>query len=182
MKITSICSVLQCLFSINAFCKYFSGDRVRTYIESDLNNDSRKYIITKTFKDAFLNINPSIFNFNYDNPKDECLKLRIIFYAAKEEKFSIPEIDPYDFIVDLINELHFELNKPVIHTVNQNPGDFNIEDEDNNNNNNKEEIIDETNEMSVISSILLLLLFSSSSILKSPAFWFTVGIIGLFNS
>ena len=155
LKITSICSVLQCLFSIKAFCNYFNGDRVKTYIENDVNNDSRKYIITKAFKDTFLNINPSLFNFNFEVAKDECLKLRIIFYAGKEKKISYPEIDLHEFIVDLLNELHYELNKPIIPTVNQNAGDFNIEDEENNNNNNNiEEIIDETNEMSVISATI----------------------------
>ena len=152
LKITSICSVLQCFFSIKAFCNYFKGERVKTYIENSEVNDNRKYLITKTFKDAFINVNPSYFN--YESAKNECLKFRIIFYANKERLISNSEIDPHDFIEALLNRLHAELNKPVIHKVNQNPGDFNIEDEENNNKNNQEVQIDETNEMSVISAAI----------------------------
>ena len=62
----------------------FTNKNFQSYI-----NDSRKYIITKEFKDTFLIINPSLFNFNFEVAKDECLKLRIIFYVGKEKKFHI---------------------------------------------------------------------------------------------
>ena len=154
LKITSVCSVLQCLFSISAFRNYFKGERVKTYIENDVNNNSRKYIITKAFKDAFISINPSFFY--YESVKSECMKFRMILYANKEGTIPKVEIDPCDFIADLLNNIHLELNKPIIHSVNKNPGDFNIdeEDEDNNNNIKEEEKIDESNEMAVISAVI----------------------------
>ena len=84
------------------------------------------------------------------------MKFRIILYANKEGTISKVDIEPHNFISDLLNNIHLELNKPIIPSVNQNPGDFNIdeEDEDNNNNNKKEEEIDESNEMAVISNVI----------------------------
>ena len=117
LKVTSICSVLQCLWSIPSFNQYFQGGRIQSYIEEDTNNEDKKYLITKAFKEAFVNINP--IKFNYESARMECLKLRIILYANQPKVLFRPEIYIDDLISDILNKLHKELNKPQGNPENQ---------------------------------------------------------------
>ena len=155
LKVTSICSTLLCLSSIPSFESYFKSDRVKTYIENDMNNNNeRKYLVTKSFKDAFINC--SVSNFIQEVAKIECLKLRIIMYANKERMASSPEIHLYDFVPNLLNKIHNELNKYV--DKSNNPGANNINNEDDEACGTvvqpNEEKIDFTNEKEVINAII----------------------------
>ena len=143
LKMTSVCSALQCFWSIPIFCQYFKGDSVKKYVED--NNQEKKYLLTKTFKDAFMNINPT--NFNFETAKLECLKFRIVLYARKESLLFSPEISLDNLIPDIINKLHNELHKPIDTSQDQGDNDINTEDY-----NNSPEKIDETNEQSVIAA------------------------------
>ena len=152
LKVTSIISALQCFSSIPTFRKYFKGNNVKTYIENDENTQNKKYLITSTFNDALNSINPT--NFNFENAKIECTKLRIILYGKKDINLSSPEIDISDIIPDIINKLHSELHKPLNKAQNSGDNDINIEDNDNDNNNNNKNPVDETNEKAVIAEAI----------------------------
>ena len=134
LNVTSICSVLQCLWSIPSFNKYFQGGKIQSYIEEDQFKEKKKYLITKFFKEAFVSINP--INFNYEQAKMECLKLRIILYANHPKILFKPEIYIDDFISDVINKLHKELNQ-----LQENPLNEEIE-----------KSINETNEQEVLNA------------------------------
>ena len=133
LKITSICTVLQCLYSIPKFNQYFKGGRIQSYIEQDENKDEKKYLITKSFKEAFLTINP--INFNYESARTECLKLRIILYAAHPKILFKPEICIEDFVSDVINKLHKELHIPLENQV------YNEQTENQINESNEQEVL-----------------------------------------
>ena len=147
LKYTSIFSLLCCLSSISKFNSYFKGNRAKTYIEKNENNDEDKFLITKIFKSAFENIYP--FNFNYELAKIGCMELRIILYVKREKINRYPEIDLYDFIENLLYYLHKELNK--YKNKNKLPGEnaINSEEEE------EEEVkVDESNEKAVLSSTI----------------------------
>ena len=141
LKMTSVCSTLQCFWSIPDFCQYFKGERVKKYVED--NNQDKKYLLTKTFKEAFMNIDPN--NFNFESARLECLKFRIVLYARKEHLLFSPEISLVNLIPDIINKLHNELHKPINKSQNQGDNDINTEED-----NRPPGKIDETNEQAVI--------------------------------
>ena len=109
LKTTSVCSALICLLSIPEMNKYFQGPSIANKIESDKTNNTEKYIITETFKDAFYKVNPN--NFNPQDARLECLKLRLILFGDKERIEQSVEIELNTFAERLILLLHKELNK-----------------------------------------------------------------------
>ena len=111
LKITSICAGLQCLWSLPSFNQYFKGGRIQTYIDQDENTENKKYITTKSFRETFVNINPT--NFNYESAKAECLKLRLLLYTSQTKILIKPEIVIDNFISDVLIKIHNELNKPI---------------------------------------------------------------------
>ena len=137
LKVTSIISFLECLSSIPSLSNYLGSEKMQTYIDSDY----KKYFITKIVKVALFYAEPT--NFISKLAKEECLKLRILLFLAKESTTRYTEIDVFDFIKELLFNLHFELNKEIKNS--QEPGNNNINLENNN-----EENIDFTNEESVI--------------------------------
>ena len=152
LKVTSISSTLHCLLDIPAIGPYFKSQRVQTYIDSDQNNENRRYIITKVFKDALLYCDPN--NFNYELFRIESLKLRILLYSTNDRTNKYTEIHLFDFISDLLTSLHKELNKEVVIDTNNNlkrANSMNFEDTIN-----KDGNIDWTNEQSVISAAITL--------------------------
>ena len=136
LKITSICSTIECLLSIPQINQYFKSDKIKEYIEEDKNNEDKKYLYTKTFKDTLLHADPT--NFDYELIKADCLKLRILLYSSKEKINSSFEINTKLFIPDLLSHLHNELNKVIKSS----------EDENNIKN------LDETNEKAVITQTM----------------------------
>ena len=68
---------------------YFKKEKIKEYIDND--KGKRNYVITKTLRDAFNFINVN--NFDYENAKIECLKLRMLFYVKEEKLRKMPEID-----------------------------------------------------------------------------------------
>jgi hypothetical protein len=137
LKITSICSTIECLLSIPQIGQYFKSNKIEKCIEEDKNNENKKYLYTKTFKDALLHADPT--KFDYELAKADCLKLRILLYSTKEKINSSIEINTKYFIPDLLFNLHKELNKD--------KGENNINKE---NDINSPENVDETNEKAVI--------------------------------
>ena len=109
LKTTSVCSALICLLSIPEMNKYFQGPSIAKKIQSDKINNTEKFIITETFKDAFYKVNPN--NFNPNDARLECLKLRVILFGDKERIEQSPEIELNTFTERLILLLHKELNK-----------------------------------------------------------------------
>ena len=109
LKTTSVCSALICLLSIPEMNKYFQGPSIAKKIQSDKINKTEKFIITETFKDAFYKVNPN--NFNPNDARLECLKLRVILFGDKERIEQSPEIELNTFTERLILLLHKELNK-----------------------------------------------------------------------
>jgi mitogen-activated protein kinase kinase 1 len=109
LKTTSVCSALICLLSIPEMNKYFQGPSIAKKIQSDKTNNTEKYVVTETFKDAFYKVNPS--NFNPLDARLECLKLRLILFGDKERLEQSPEIELNTFAERLILLLHKELNK-----------------------------------------------------------------------
>jgi hypothetical protein len=149
LKITSFLAALQCLHSIPSFSLYFNkSNKVKTIIENNENNEDKNYIITKTFQSAFSSCYP--LNFNYSSAESECLKLRIILYAAKERTINSSEISPDSIFKEILLNIHDELNKCI--KSSNNPGINNINNEDDNNNDDEEENIDFTNEKEVIAA------------------------------
>ena len=149
LKVTSICSTLQCLLSIPSIGPYFRSERVQSYIDADQNNENRKYVITKVFKDALLHSEPS--NFNFELFRIECLKLRILLYANNDNSNKYTEIPLFDFVPDLLTVLHKELNKEIINSQHPSSKSLNFES-----NINKIGNIDWTNEQSVINAAVQL--------------------------
>ena len=162
-KITSICSSLQCLSSFPLVRSYFKGSRIQSYVDNDDKNETKKYLATKTFKNALFDIEPT--NFNSDIIRVECLSLRMILFNNEERFETHTEIPISSFVSKLLIKLHSELNK-YVNNNNNIPGRNNINDEentenketmdetinDNNDNNDNNETIDEANEASVISA------------------------------
>ena len=106
-RISSIICTLHYFSNIPLFLNYFMGDKINNYIENDINNDIKKYVITKTFKEALNKINPSKFSFGLINMS--CLKLRLILYTNKERMNSKSEIEIEKLIPDLLFKIHKEL-------------------------------------------------------------------------
>ena len=156
-KITSICSSLQCLLSFPLVRSYFKGSRIQSYVDNDDKNETKKYLATKTFKNALFDIEPT--NFNSDIIRVECLSLRMILFNNKERFESHTEIPISSFVSKLLVKLHNELNKYVINNHNI-PGRNNINDEENIEDketkdktiNDDNETIDEANAASVMSA------------------------------
>ena len=149
LRVTSIGSTLQCLLSIPSIGPYFRSEKVQTYIDADQNNENRKYVITKVFKDAMLHSEPS--NYNFELFRIECLKLRILLYANNDNSNKYTEIPIFDFVPDLLTVLHKELNKEIINSQQPTSKSMNFES-----NINKIEDIDWTNEQSVINAAVQL--------------------------
>ena len=142
LKITSICSAIECFLSIPQIGEYYlKNDKIKEYIEEDKKNDNKKYIYTKTFIDTLLHADPT--NFDYELAKANCLKLRILLYSDKEKINSSSEISVTNFIPDLLFHLLQEIKSF------DNKGENKINDE---NEINCIESIDETNEKIVISN------------------------------
>lgn len=146
LNITSIFSSLQCLLSYPSIRYYFKGDRMKTYIETYKKNEKQKYLISKAFRNALFNIEPT--NFNYEMAKAECLNLRLNMFSNKERLESTREINTNIFVSKLLIRLHNELNKYIDHDL-KSPGINNINEEEEKEN---KEIIDTSNEQIVISS------------------------------
>ena len=149
LRVTSIGSTLQCLLSIPSIGPYFRSEKVQTYIDADQNNENRKYVVTKVFKDAMLHSEPS--NYNFELFRIECLKLRILLYANNDNSNKYTEIPIFDFVPDLLTVLHKELNKEIINSQQPTSKSMNFES-----NINKIEDIDWTNEQSVINAAVQL--------------------------
>jgi len=107
MRVTSILSVLNCFLAIPTLGSYFKKEKIKEYIDND--KGKRNYVITKTLRDAFNFINVN--NFDYENAKIECLKLRMLFYVKEEKLRKMPEIDVVTVIEDICNNTHKEINK-----------------------------------------------------------------------
>ena len=100
LQTTSICSTLLCFNSIVPINQYFGGDKVKNFILSDEANNTENYIITKYVKEAIDATSP--FNFNYQNARLECLKLRLTIYADKDRMESSTEVDLNNFVSQLL--------------------------------------------------------------------------------
>ena len=74
-KTTSILSVLNCFLSIPNLESYLKGEQIKELIEKDIKRD---YITTKTVKKCFECINPN--NFNYEESRNQCFRLRLLLY------------------------------------------------------------------------------------------------------
>ena len=135
LQVTSIFATLECFLSIQAIGPYFKSEKIQSYIDSDENNESKKYLITKIFKEGLFYADPN--DFNYENAKVECIKLRLVLYAKKEATSQDNEINLFDFVPDLLTHLHKELNK-----------------ETNNPSNQSEQEIDHTNEQMVLAATM----------------------------
>ena len=144
-KITSICSTLQCLLSFPSISSYFKGSKIQTYVDNDEKNENKKYLVTKSFKNALFDIGPA--NFNYEIVKIECLNLRILLFNNKERFENSTEVGINSFIAKLLVKLHNELNKSTKFD-NENPGSNNINEEEDKIN----ESIDYSDENSVLSA------------------------------
>ena len=144
-KITSICSTLQCLLSFPSISSYFKGSKIQTYVDNDEKNENKKYLVTKSFKNALFDIGPA--NFNYEIVKIECLNLRILLFNNKERFENSTEVGINSFIAKLLVKLHNELNKSTKFD-NNNPGSNNINEEEDKIN----ESIDYSDENSVLSA------------------------------
>ena len=155
LKVTSIISVLECLYSIPQISNYFKGDKVQTYTTNDPN--SKRYFITKIFRDIFFYLDPS--NFNYEEAKNKCLELRILLFTKESGTNKSTEVSVFDFIGLILENLHSELNKSVNKDENKpNPGANDLNEyylQKNNQMKEEEEVVDETNEQSVLNATML---------------------------
>ena len=109
LQTTSICSTLICFNSITPINQYFSGEKIKNFILSDEKNKTENYINTKLVKEAIDATNPK--NFDYQNARLECLKLRMSIYVDRERMESKTEVDLNNFVSQLLPLLHKELNK-----------------------------------------------------------------------
>ena len=107
LGITSILASLQCFFAIPSIGPYFSSEKIKEKIKND--EAERKYLITRIIKDAFECANPN--NYNYEQVKIQCWKIRTVFYTGKDETRKSREVDSTTIIEDICNKLHRELNK-----------------------------------------------------------------------
>lgn len=107
LRITSIISALECFMAIPNIGSYFKSEKIDNLIQND--ND-KKYMVTKIIRDSFKSIDPN--NFNYQDSKIECFKLRLVFYSKSEgmSEKSL-EVNTFTIIEDICNKLHKELNK-----------------------------------------------------------------------
>ena len=121
LKITSILATIECFLAIPKIAEYFKSEKLREIIQND---ESRKYVITKTIRDAFFKADPN--NFDYENAKLECLKLRFIFYIEQEKYRTALEIRTLKVIEDICNKLHKELN--INKSFIQMPGNNNLKE------------------------------------------------------
>jgi hypothetical protein len=134
LRVTSLISVLECLYCIPQIRNYFTGEKVQQYMSTDPN--SKKYFITKLFRDIFCYLAPN--NFNYEEVKSRCLELRVLLYTKETGTNKSTEVGVFDFIGLILENLHSELNKSK--TINQS---------------NQEDVFDETNEQSVLNAAML---------------------------
>jgi len=109
LKTTSITSTLNCILSIKELNKYFQGQSIQKRLLEDETNNTDKYLVTKTFKEALYKVSPS--SFHIENVRLECLKLRLFLYADKERVEQSSEIELYNFVGRLFEMLHKELNR-----------------------------------------------------------------------
>ena len=151
LKVTSLISVLECLYSYPEIRNYFKGNKVHSYTSND--PDSKRYFITKVFREIFFHLDPN--NFNYQEAKNTCLELRILLYTKKEGTNQSTEVGVFDFIKLILMNLHSELNKAKIKEEQQlKKGENDLNEGYMNEKKSKEIDIDESNEQSVIQSIL----------------------------
>ena len=157
LKVTSVMSVLECFYCLPQVCNYFKGDRVQTYTNND--PDSKKYFITKIFRDILFYMDYN--NFNYEEAKNKCLELRMLLFTTKGGTNKSNEVDVFDFIQLILENLHSELNKPKKKEPEKSPGENDLNEcyMDKNGQMNEsttpaETPVDETNEKSVMNSII----------------------------
>ena len=163
LEVTSIISAVECFLSIPTIGPYFTSEKMQTYIDTDLKNNERKYLITKIFKAALFHADPT--NFNYELVKIECLKLRIMLYATKERNNN--EIHLFDFIPDLLFTLHKELNKEIKKNIEPGSNDINLEE------GNNQENIDWSNEQSVLEATVKMYLEKYRSKISDQFYYLT---------
>lgn len=144
-KITSILSVIQCMHAFPKIAAYLQSEKINSYIQNDANE--RKYVVTKIVKNAFVASNTN--NFKYEDAKNQCMNLRIIFFAKKEKYRQSLEIDVSSVVEDVCNNLHRELNKSSVNNVNSSsrPGQNMLNEKYIDDNGNQ---IDEADEQKVI--------------------------------
>ena len=154
LKVTSLISVLECLYSIPQIRNYFKGDKVQTYTTNDPN--SKRYFITKIFRDIFFYLDPN--NFNYEEAKNKCLELRILLYTKESGTNKSTEVSVFDFIGLILENLHSELNKSIKKDENKpKPGGNDLNEyylQKNSGEIKEEEVVDETNEQSVLNATM----------------------------
>ena len=156
LNVTSILSVTECLFCLPNINRYFKGDKLQSYMSTDI--DNKKYIYTRIFKDILFCSDYN--NFNYEEARNKCLELRLLLFSKEQKIYQSTEIDPWDFIDFLVDKLHLELNKPK-KTENasptKNPGENDLNEryltKASNTEEKKEEPVDETNENSVLERV-----------------------------
>ena len=149
LRVTSIFATLECLNSIPQIRNYFKSEKINTYTT----NDDKKYFITKKFRDCLFYLEPS--NFDYEQAQHKCLELRMVLFTKKEGINKSTEVDVFDVVQSLLENIHSELNRPKKTEEQQNPGEMNIiDDYIEKKNSNNEENIDETNEKSVVDAIM----------------------------
>ena len=133
IKITSIISLMNCLYSIPEINNYILGESISKKLEEDKVNNTNKYIITRVFKEALSSINSLTLS---KSLKISCMKLKNLLQPKKfEDKKEGDEIELESLFQYLIISLHEELNKA--------KGDIN---------NYKKDIIEPTNKNEVIQS------------------------------
>ena len=137
-KTTSILSVLNCFLSIPNLESYFKGEQIKELIEKDIKRD---YITTKTVKKCFECINPN--NFNYEESRNQCFRLRLLLYSKNDKLRNNPEIEVMKVIEDICNEIHHEISKNKGYNYIPKPGSNIINEEYMNEK--KEEEIDDSN-------------------------------------
>ena len=107
LGITSILAALECFLAIPSIGPYFSTEKIKDKIKND--KEERKYLITRIIKEALEYANPN--NYNYEQVRTQCWKIRTVFYIGKDETRKSREVDPTTIIEDICNKLHRELNK-----------------------------------------------------------------------
>ncbi len=143
LRITSILATLECFLVIPKIGEYFKSEKINNLIKND--GEKRDYLITKVIKEALDYGNPN--NFNYEKMKEQCLKLRLLFYTKNEGIKKSLEIDHLTIFEDICNKLHRELNTAQIfdftkQKLNNTINEYYLDDKGNK--------IDEADEQSVI--------------------------------
>ena len=144
LKVTSILASLECFLAIPALGKYFKGERVSEYLKND--EGARKYLTTKIIRAAFNSADPN--NFDYEESKVQCLRLRLLLYSQKEKYKKLLEISPTTVVEDICNNLNRELNKIKANKENSQMPGSNTLNEDYLDDKGKK--IDESDELNVI--------------------------------